>query len=251
MAASNALPSRPSPAVRVGFAVLLACAAAVAPHAHAQALDATADMAQSTQRWLEAAVGKAQSLSGSALRMEVSVGTLDERLRLAPCARVEPYIPPGTRLWGKTRLGLRCVEGATRWNVFLPVTIKAFGPAWVVNGTVASGAVLAATDAVETEVDWAAETAPVLADSSQWVGQVAARPLTPGQTLRQGVVRPPQVFQAGAQVRIVAQGAGFSVASDGQALGAGAVGQQVRVRMENGRMVSGTVLDERTVRIAL
>ena len=32
--------------------------------------------------------------------MEVSVGTLDSRLRLAPCSRVEPYLPAGSRLWG-------------------------------------------------------------------------------------------------------------------------------------------------------
>ena len=38
------------------------------------------------------------------------------------------------------------------------------------------------------------------------------------QTLRQGMVRAPQVFMAGAQVRLVAQGPGFQVSSDAQAL---------------------------------
>ena len=125
--------------------------------AHAQsAADPAADLGPLTQRWLDDALARNQS-SALPLRMEVSVGSLDSRLRLAPCARVEPYLPVGARLWGRTRLGLRCVEGATAWNVFLPVTIKAFGPAWVLTNNVAPGAVLTANDATEAEVDWAAD----------------------------------------------------------------------------------------------
>ena len=65
---------------------------------------------------------------------------------------------------GAHRLGLRCVEGSSAWNVFLPVTIKAWGPAWVLTGNVAPGAVLTANDAAQAEVDWAADAAPVLAN---------------------------------------------------------------------------------------
>jgi flagella basal body P-ring formation protein FlgA len=183
--------------------------------------------------------------------MEVAVGELDSRLRLAPCARVEPYIPVGTRLWGKTRLGLRCIEGSTRWNVFLPVTIRAYGAAWLIKGNVAPGAVLTEADAMEAEVDWAEESSPIVALPSQWVGQVASRALTTGQALRQAMIKPAQVFQAGAQVRVVAQGAGYTITSDGQALSAGVVGQAARVRMDNGRVMSGVVLDSRTVKLEI
>ena len=186
-----------------------------------------------------------------ALRMEVVVGTLDPRLRLAPCARVEPYLPAGARLWGRTRLGLRCVEGQVQWNVFLPVTIKAWGPAWVLAGNVQSGKVLTAADAVQDEVDWAAESAAVLANQESWVGQVASRQLLAGQALRQSMVRPPELFRAGAQVRVVAQGAGYVITSAGQALSSGAAGQAVRVRMDNGRIISGTVSEDGAVEVAL
>jgi flagella basal body P-ring formation protein FlgA len=63
------------------------------------------------------------------------------------------------------------------------------------------------------------------------------------------MVRPAQVFQAGAQVRVVAQGAGFQITSDGQALSAGVVGQAARVRMDGGRVMTGVVLDGRTVQL--
>lgn len=203
-----------------------------------------------TQRWVNDMLQRTQE-GGSALRMEVQVGALDQRLRLAPCARVEPYLPAGSRLWGNTRLGLRCVEGASRWNVFLPITVKAWGPAWVMANHVATGKTLTSADAVQSEVDWAAEPAAIIAHPEGWLGQVATRPLMPGQTVRQTMIRSPEVFRVGAQVRVSVQGPGYVVTSAGQALGAGAVGQAVRVRMDSGRIVGGTVTAEGSVLVPL
>lgn len=216
----------------------------------AQAADQTADLGAVTQRWLDDALAQVQA-GGMPLRMEVSVGALDSRLRLAPCARVEPYLPTGARLWGRTRLGLRCVDGATRWNVFLPLTVKAFGPAWVLAGSVSTGTVLTEQDAIEAEVDWAAEPAAIVANAKDWVGQTASRPLAAGQALRQNMVRPPNLFKAGAPVRVVVQGPGYAVTSSGQAMSAGAQGQNVRVRMSNGRIIGGTVLEDGSIEASM
>ena len=119
------------------------------------------DMAES---WLRKALPAQQGAETATLRMEVIVGNLDSRLRLAPCGNVEPYLPVGMRLWGKTQVGLRCVDGVSRWNVMLPVTVNAFGPAWVVKGQVPAGAVLSVSDVVSSEVNWAEDTNPVLRD---------------------------------------------------------------------------------------
>jgi flagella basal body P-ring formation protein FlgA len=218
----------------------------------AQAQGAPAPGVESVaQDWLRDATAAAQPAGATALRMEVKLGSLDSRLKLAPCGNVEPYLPPGARLWGRTRVGLRCVDGLSRWNVSLPVTVNAYGNAWVIKGQVASGNALTEDDVVEAEVNWAEESSPVVRDKALWVGQIATRTLMTGQTLRQSMLRPAQVFQAGAQVRVVAQGAGFQVSSEGQALSAGVVGQVARVRMENGRVSTGTVLDTKTVKIDL
>lgn len=243
----------PPPTRRVPLAWGLVLALLLSFAAQAQSQDAGERPAfvEETQRWLDNAVADVRPAGVAPLRMEVAVGALDSRLKLAPCARVEPYVPVGTRLWGKTRLGLRCLEGSAKWNVFLPVTIRAFGPAWVIRGNVAPGAVLTEEDAIEAEVDWAEDRNAIIAQPSQWVGQVAARALTTGQALRQGMTRAAQVFQAGAQVRVVAQGPGFQISSDGLALSAGVVGQPARVKMDNGRVMSGVVLDNRTVRLEI
>lgn len=214
----------------------------------AQTMD---EFQQLAQQWVGGAVASLQADPAAPLRFEVRVGKLDSRLKLAPCAKIEPYLAPGSRLWGNSRIGLQCADGVVRWNVSLPVTISAFGKAWVVRDQVAAGAKLTEMDVVEADVDWAAESAQILRDESLWLGQVATRTLHAGQPLRQGMVRPVQVFQAGSQVRVIAKGTGFEVSSEAQALSGGFVGQAARVRMESGRIASGVVLDARTVKIEL
>ena len=185
------------------------------------------------------------------LRVEVEVGQLDPRLKLAPCAQVEPYLPNNFKPWGKTRVGLRCASGEARWNVSLPVTVKVYGRALVAATMLPAGTVVAATDLQEAEVDLAADPAPVLGDAGDAVGRSLLRGLQTGEALRQNQLRARQWFAAGETVELLAKGPGFAVRSEGQALGAGLDGNSVRVRTESGRIVTGTAVAERRVELAV
>jgi flagella basal body P-ring formation protein FlgA len=233
------------------MALLLVIAGLQLPGSAAKAQSVEPDYAAVALSWARSAAAASQPDPTQPLRLELTVGALDSRLRLAPCAHVEPYLPPGARLWGQSRVGLRCTDGTVKWNVSVPVTVRAFGNAWVVRGQVQAGSALTQADVVQVETDWAEDSSPVLIDSALWLGQTATRTLGTGQVLRSGLVRATQVFQAGTPVRVVAQGPGFQISSDAQALSAGVVGQMARVRMDNGRITSGTVLDARTVKIEL
>jgi len=212
----------------------------------------SASMEQLARDFLQPSADSATSQgTDPPLRAEVVVGSLDTRLRLAPCARVEPHLPTNTRLWGRARVGLRCVDGPVRWNVYLPVTVKAWGLAWVIKRPVSAGEVLTQEDADLAEVDWAAQSASVLATPAMWVGQQAAYTLLPGQALRQHMVRATQAFAAGSQVRVTQSGVGFEVVVSGQALSRGLIGQNTRVRLPNGKIVTGLVRDGQTVELAL
>jgi flagella basal body P-ring formation protein FlgA len=226
------------------LAFLLSCGAACAGDAEA--------LEQTARDWMAPALAAALPTDGRApLRTEVEVGSLDSRLRLTPCDKVEPYLPPGSRLWGRSRIGLRCVEGERRWNVFLPVTVKAFGPAWVLKRAVGAGATLTQEDAELAEVDWAAHRAVVLAAPERWVGMETAFPLTPGQALREHMVRPMKAFEAGAEVRVIGGGGGFRISATGQAMTTGLVGQNARVRLPGGKVVNGLVQPDQTVELPL
>lgn len=222
------------------------------PAATATNADNNAGLEKIASDWLRPSLATALGeQGGSPLRPEVVMGTLDTRLRLAPCNKVEPHLPAGTRLWGRSRIGLRCVDGPTRWNVFVPVTVKAWGPAWVIRHPVASGATLTQDDAEVAEIDWAEQNASVLASPALWVGQQAAYALQPGQALRQNMVRAAPAFAAGALVRVSAAGTGFQVVVTGEALGPGLNGQSARVKLPGGRVVTGVVRDGQSIEIDL
>ena len=197
-----------SPPLLLALVALFAAVRARRSRRRPTASRSAPEFVAATQQWLDDAVAKAQSASATPLRMEVSIGALDARLRLAPCTQVEPYIPVGLRLWGRTRLGLRCTDGGGRWNVFLPVTIKAFGPAWVLRDNVLAGAVLTAADALRGR-GRLGRRAVAGGGRPGAVGRPASRPrsLAAGQPLRQSMVKAAQAFAAGSPVRVRGAGA--------------------------------------------
>jgi flagella basal body P-ring formation protein FlgA len=229
--------------LRAGCAVLgaLGCAPALAQ----DPVSADAWRAQVQQLARQAGTGMP-----AGARIEVEVGTLDPRLKLAPCARIQPYLPTGTRLWGRAQVGLRCTEGA-RWSVYLPVTVKVHAKAWSVNQTLAVGTVLSAAHLQAAEVDLAAERSPVVTQPEKAIGRTLARALVPGQALREADLRARQWFAAGDPVRVLSVGRGFSISAEGQALSPGIDGQSAKVRTEGGRVVMGRATALRQVEVAL
>ncbi|MES2886568.1 MAG: flagellar basal body P-ring formation chaperone FlgA [Pseudomonadota bacterium] len=182
-------------------------------------------------------------------RVHVEIGALDARLRLSPCTQVAPYLPPGARLSGATRIGLRCTEGPTAWNVSVPVRIQVFGRGLVAVSNVAAGAVLSAQDVAMGEVDLVIDASPAVLDPNALEGRTLARALALGQSVRQSHVKARQWFAVGDTVKVVASGSGFSVVSQGQALTPGIEGQPARVRTETGRIVSGMPVSDRQLMV--
>lgn len=185
------------------------------------------------------------------LRVEVEVGELDARLRLAPCEQIEPYLPGSARLWGRTRVGLRCLRGVKRWNVFVPVTVRVYGQALVAGAALPAGSVLADRDLATAEVELTEAGGGAIVQPRLAVGRTLARPLARGQSLRQSHLRARQWFAAGDTVKVVAQGKGFSVAGEARAVTRGLEGQIARVRTESGRVLAGWPVGERRIEVKL
>lgn len=183
-------------------------------------------------------------------RFEVQFGSLGGRPALAPCRRSEPFVATGARLWGRSSLGVRCTDGAT-WSVMLPVTVRIWGQTLVAAAPLAAGAVLSAADLREQEVELTREPAGLLRELAQLQGRTLTRPLAMGQALRADMVRLPHAVQAGDSVRLRISGAGFAVMASGQALSAAAEGQQLRVRSEMGKIMTGIAREGRLVDVAL
>lgn len=215
----------------------------------AQVLDLTRQVAQRVSRGSSASA--ANPASPSVNRLEVSLGSADARLRLAPCDKVQAYVPDGVNLWGRSRVGLRCEQGAVHWNVYVPVTVRVFGAGVVPAVNLPLGARIEAADLRVAEVDLAAEGSPAILSVDEAAGRLVARSVQAGQSLRQGHLKAKRYFAVGDPVRLIVKGSGFSVSGTGEALTPGDEGQCARIRTEAGRIVCGRPVGERAVELSL
>lgn len=238
------------------FALAALCLAGAATQAQVNA-PATIDAAAAPEPNLGQAVQDALSLTRSGIkapggaRIEVVAGQLDPRLRLAPCRKVDPYLPPGAPPWGRTRVGLRCSSGPVAWNVYLPVTVKVWAQALVTRSALAAGAPIAAQDLESAEVDLAAETSPTFHQAEELLGRQLSLSLPPGTAIRAMHLRTRSWFAAGEQVTVIVGGTGYAVSASGQALSQGLEGQPVRVRTDAGRVITAWPVGENRVEVRL
>lgn len=203
---------------------------------------------QQLEQLAEQAVRPALPAGGS---VEIAVEEPDARLRLAPCAQVQPFLPGGHALWGRSRLGLRCLQGAVKWSISVPLQVRVFAPAWVAAQPLPAGALLQAGQLVRQVVEWSADTSPVQAQAEPPIDRQLQRPLQLGEALRLAHLKPRQWFAAGEPVRLLLTGEGFAIRSQGLALAPGMEGQATRVRVEGGRVLHAWPVGERQAEVAL
>jgi len=193
----------------------------------------------------------AQAAMPEGARVEVDLGNLDPRLHLAPCRRTEPYLPPGLKMWGRSRIGVRCIEGVSRWNVSIPIVVHVYAKAMVAAKPLGLGTILTQAQLQTAEVDIAADNSPAYLQVSELEGRVLARPLAAGEVVRLSDLRTRLWFAAGDRVTVTANGPGYAVSSEGSAMERGMEGQEVKVKFDNGRISVGRAVGERRVEVDL
>jgi flagella basal body P-ring formation protein FlgA len=206
-----------------------ACFALFAATAFAQP---TTDLARGARVFLEQ-----QPLPGGG-EVEIVVGEPDARLALAPCARYEPFVPKGAKLWGRSSLGVRCAEGAN-WTVYLPIEVRVFAPALLAARPIGRGQPVGADDVRIERIDLTRTNSPVYGADESLEGLVTTRAIAAGEPLRRDLVKPPPILVAGDPVKVVYDGNGFAASIDGKALTAAGDGQAVRVTTAAGRILTG------------
>jgi flagella basal body P-ring formation protein FlgA len=238
-----------APRLGAALALLVAVPAAFAQDEPGYAPDSA--LLQQVETLARTGASAATAAQTQGVRVEVKVGKLDPRLRLAPCQHIDTYLPPGLPVWGATRIGLRCTQGTKLWNVSIPIQVSVYAQATVLKGALAAGSVLDASQLTQAEVDIAAAPGAAVSDPMLAVGRTLQRSLAAGATLRQNDLKPRQYFAAGETVRVNAVGPGWSVVTEGQAIGAGIEGQSVHVRTEGGRLLTARPTGDRQVEVAL
>ena len=168
-----------------------------------------------------------------------NVDKIDKHLSLPKCLELEPFVPTGGRLWGKTSVGVRCNSPSATWTIYVQAEVNVMANVLQVARPVSIGQTLAHEDITLQNVNLTQTPDGLFTDATQVIGKVATTNLTAGQPLRPQMLRAPYVVLRGQKVNLVVQGRGFSISSEGQALADAAEGQVVQVRNKSGRITSG------------
>ncbi|WP_321854330.1 flagellar basal body P-ring formation chaperone FlgA [Paraburkholderia tropica] len=169
---------------------------------------------------------------------------------LAACAALEPFMPPGARMWGRTTVGVRCV-GAKPWTLYVIGRIAINVTYYVAARQINAGEALSAADYLPRDGDLASLPQTIITDPQQANGAVALMRITQGLPLRSDMLRSASSVVIGQTVKVVAVGPNFTISSEGSVLNNAAPGQMVRVRTPNGQIISGVVKDASTVEIQI
>jgi flagella basal body P-ring formation protein FlgA len=171
-------------------------------------------------------------------RVLISIGAIDPRLRLPRCKQATPFVPPGSKLWGNSTVGIRCQEPSP-WTIYVPVTVSVMVGVVMTAHPLPRGHLLTASDLVTTDGDLTQLPAGTLTDTAPALGKLLAVSVSSRTALRIDMLRAPLAVVQGQKVRLVVQGGSFKVSSEGTAVSSASIGQPVSVRTASGRVVSG------------
>lgn len=172
-------------------------------------------------------------------RVSISASPLEPRLHLPACAAIEYFLPTGGRLWGNGSVGARCAD-PTPWTVYVPVNVKVTAEIVFAARPITTGQKLAEADILLKSDDLTQYAAGVMTDPRLALGKTATIGVPAGYPLRADMLRAPYAVQQGQAVKLIAQGRGFQVNSDGKALNNAVAGQTVSVRVNSGQVIKGT-----------
>lgn len=184
---------------------------------------------------LNAAARHAQEIASTPdMEVAVEAGPFDTS-RLAPCTELESYTPPGIRKIGRTHVGIRCKKPQA-WNVLIPVRIARVGNYVTTQHAIKQQETLKVNDLAVAHGELPDNPVTKQADA---IGKSVSKPLQSGQAIRADQLRAQLVVRQGQVVRVIIQGPGYQVKSEGKALNDGIPGDSIRVRMATGKTIVG------------
>jgi flagella basal body P-ring formation protein FlgA len=171
-------------------------------------------------------------------KVTITVGQVDPRMALAACPDPQAFQQPGARAWGKITVGVRCT--APSWTVYIQAQVNVIAEYVAAAAPLAQGQPIDASQLAIVKGDLAALPNGIVTDMAQAIGRTPTISLPAGTPLRLDNLKSKPVVMANQTVRVISNGAGFSVSAEGRALTNAAEGQVVQVRTPSGAMLSGT-----------
>ncbi len=180
---------------------------------------------------------------------KISIQVKQPRVELPACSALDAFQPVGGRRIGQISVGVRCLA-PTVWTVYLSAQVSVVGSYAVTLQSLPANHILTPADFTLREGDLGSLPTDVVTNMDDMLGYRTVSGLAAGAPLRSALLRPPLVVQQGQTTRVVLNGPGFSVQSEGQALANASRGDRVRVKTRSGQVISGVAQDGQQVMVA-
>lgn len=169
-----------------------------------------------------------------------------QNLKLA-CENPTFSTPGNSRLWGNLTVLAQCGNA----KQYLQVSVQAVGDYVVATTPIVRGAPIEAQSVTLMRGRLDQLPPRTMLTLAQAEDAISLRDVAIGQPIQLSMVRQSWRVKAGQKVQVIAQGEGFSINGEGQALNNAGVSQNARVRMSSGQVVSGQVNTDGNILINL
>lgn len=175
------------------------------------------------------------SVSG---QTNITIGKIDNRLKLPSCINLSPFLMPGSKPWGKITMGIRCTSPAP-WIIYVSAQISVMADYYVTANPLSLGQLISAADIKKVNGDLSTLPIGVITSPNQAVGRSLNRSLISGSILQTDVLKTIPAIQQGQSIKVVGTGPGFQVTMDATALNNANDGQIAKAKTISGQFISG------------
>lgn len=185
-------------------------------------------------------------------KIEVTIGTLDSRLRLTQCnGPLDAFMPEGARLQGNTTVGIRCPD-ADGWRIYVTGKVSVLADVLVVRESLARGSPVNESSVELVEQNISSLTRGYLDDPSQLEDKILKRAVSPGMVLTPNMLEVPRIIRRGDRVTLEASQGALAVRMQGEAVMDGRRGERIRVRsLSSKKIVEGVVTAPGVIKVTL
>jgi flagellar basal body P-ring formation protein FlgA len=179
-----------------------------------------------------------QQKFGGPNNASIKVFPPETELNLASCNKLDISVPGGpSSINGNIRVGVKCLQ-ANGWTIFLSANVQQKKTYFVAKRQIPYGEILKAEDLVPAQ-DFP-DNIPMDAvfDLRQAVGRGVVEIVEKNTAILSRHFSNQAVISNGQAVKVLVQGSGFKVTSDGKALGNASVGQFVKIKLNSGQVVT-------------
>jgi flagella basal body P-ring formation protein FlgA len=178
-------------------------------------------------------------------RIDINVGSLDPRLKLASCEHPIVYtIQDQTGLGGNINVRAQCKVGQP-WSVHVPAQVAIYRQIPLAQRDIARGEQISQDHITTGLVNISSIRQTFLPDENTIIGKEAKRNISMGEPFKTSLLDAPTAVRRGEMVTLESMAGSIKVSSTGTALADGRVGQSIRVRNNSSeRIISGVVMSQ-------